>query len=83
MAQSSKREICATNTSLLPYLNPIFLQILYATRSTEQNYTSSRPTLSSNESPNTNNDGIGIWDIESVTIEATSETQILAIEVAM
>ena len=28
-------------------------------------------------------DGIGIWDIESVTIEATSETQILAIEVAM
>lgn len=24
MAQSSKREICATNTSLLPYLNPIF-----------------------------------------------------------
>ncbi|MFR5926477.1 MAG: hypothetical protein ACLUGZ_08895, partial [Phocaeicola vulgatus] len=34
--------------------NPIFLQILYATRSTEQNYTSSRPTLSSNESPNTN-----------------------------
>ena len=54
MAQSSNREICATNTSLLPYLNPIFLQILYATRSTEQNYTSSRPTLSSNESPNTN-----------------------------
>ena len=50
MAQSSKREICATNTSLRPYLNPIFLQILYATRSTEQNYTSSRPTLSSNES---------------------------------
>ena len=46
MAQSSKREICATNTSLRPYLNPIFLQILYATRSTEQNYTSSRPTLS-------------------------------------
>lgn len=43
------------DTSLLPYLNPIFLQILYATRSTEQNYTSSRPTLSSNESPNTNN----------------------------
>jgi redox-sensitive bicupin YhaK (pirin superfamily) len=28
-------------------------------------------------------DGIGIWDIESVTIEAISETQILAIEVAM
>ena len=28
-------------------------------------------------------DGIGIWDIESVTIEATSETQKLAIEVAM
>lgn len=28
-------------------------------------------------------DGIGIWDIESVTIEATSEAQILAIEVAM
>lgn len=24
MTQSSKREICATNTSLLPYLNPIF-----------------------------------------------------------
>ena len=31
----------------------------------------------------TRRDGIGIWDIESVTIEATSETQILAIEVAM
>ena len=28
-------------------------------------------------------DGIGIWDIESVTIEAKSEAQILAIEVAM
>jgi len=66
MAQSSKREICATNTSLLPYLNPIFLQILYDTRSTEQNYTSSRPTLSSNESPNYN---------PQIQISAESETK--------
>ena len=36
-------------------LTNVTTERLYATRSTEQNYTSSRPTLSSNESPNTNN----------------------------
>ena len=56
MAQSSKREICATNTSLLPYLNPIFLQIfirhtVYRTKITHL----ADQLFLQTKSPNTNN----------------------------
>lgn len=38
VSQSSKRKICATNSSLLPCSIPIFLQILYTTRFTERDH---------------------------------------------